>query len=117
MNGQFKSGQRGISFLGLLFVGGVLAVLVLLGLQILPTFIEYLAIDKAVNRAKDEGTVAAVRRSFDATASIDQISSITGNDLDITKEGEKVVVSYSYSREIPLVGPAFLVMKYAGRSK
>jgi len=38
-------------------------------------------------------------------------------DLEITKEGDTVVVSFSYTREIHLVGPAFLLLKYTGRSK
>ena len=33
-------------------------------------------------------------------------------DLEIAKRGEKVVVSFAYDREIHLVGPAYLVLKY-----
>ncbi|TNF57337.1 MAG: DUF4845 domain-containing protein, partial [Burkholderiales bacterium] len=40
-----------------------------------------------------------------------------GKDLEITKQGDRVVVAFDYSREIPLFGPAYLVMKYQGRSK
>ena len=50
-------------------------------------------------------------------AAIDDIQSIKGSDLEITKEGDKVVVSFSYEREIHLTGPAWLTLKYQGRSK
>jgi len=45
-------------------------------------------------------------------AQIDDIHSISGQDLEITKRNDKVVVSFSYSREIPLAGPAYLVYRF-----
>ena len=47
MSIQFKSKQGGMSFLGLLFVGGLLAVTGVIGAQIVPTAIEYQAMHKA----------------------------------------------------------------------
>ena len=117
MRHQFKSSQRGMSFLGLLFVGGVLAVTGVVLAQVAPTLIEYQAVTKAVNKAKDGGSVAEVRSLFDKAAQIDDIKSISGKDLEITKEGNKVVVRFAYEREIHLTGPAWLTLKYAGRSK
>lgn len=112
-----KHQQRGISLLGLLFVGGVLACAGLLMAQVIPTLLEYQAITKAVNKAKDGGTVAEVRAIFDRAAAIDDMKSISGKDLEVTKEGDKTVVSFAYTREIHMAGPAFLLLKYNGRSK
>ena len=42
--------------------------------------------------------------------------SITGKDLMITKENEKVVVSFAYDKEVELVKPVFLLIKFEGRS-
>jgi Domain of unknown function (DUF4845) len=117
MKRQFKSSQRGISFLGLLFVGGILALTGVVLAQVAPTLIEFQAVNKAVNKAKDGNTVAEVRSIFDKAAQIDDIKSISGNDLEVTKEGEKVVVHFAYEREIHLAGPAWLTLKYTGRSK
>jgi len=117
MKRQLKSRQRGISFIGLLFVGGVLAVGGVIAAQVFPTFVEYQAVLKAVNRAKDANTVAEARSIFDKAAEIDDIKSISGKDIEVTKEGEKVVVSFAYTREIHLTGPAYLLLKYNGRSK
>jgi hypothetical protein len=118
MTRQLKSGQRGITFLGLLFVGGVLAVSGVVVAQVVPTLIELQAITKAAKKAAAEGsTVAEVRSIFDKAAIIDDIKSIEGKDLVITKEGDQVVASFAYQREIHLVGPAWLTLKYEGRSK
>lgn len=117
MTHQFKSRQRGLSFLGLLVIGGLLAVTGVIGAQILPTAIEYQAIVKAANKAREGNSVAEVRSIFDKAAAVDDISSITGRDLQVTKEGDKIVVSFAYQREIHLAGPGYLTLKYAGRSK
>jgi hypothetical protein len=117
MTVQTRTRQRGISFIGLLFVGGLLAVSGVIAAQVFPTVLEYMAIQKAAQRATAGQSVVEVRGIFDKQTEVDAISSITGKDLEVTKEGDKVVVSFSYQREIHLVGPAFLTLKYAGRSK
>jgi len=117
MTGQTRSRQRGISFLGLLFVGVVLAIVGVIGAQVFPTFIEYQAVLKAANKASEGNTVPDVRNIFERAAEVDNINSIKASELEITKDGEKIVVRFAYQREIHLVGPAFLTLKYAGRSK
>lgn len=114
---SLQSRQRGVSFMGLIFVMVVLALLGVLGAQALPTVVEYQAIVKAAEKSKNEGSVAAIRAGFDRAAQIDDIKSITGKDLDITKNGDQVVVKYAYNREIHMFGPAYLLLKYAGQTK
>jgi len=118
MTRQSKSGQRGITFIGLLFIGGILAVSGVIVAQVVPTLIELQAIHKAAKKAANEGgTVADVRMVFDKAAQIDDIKSVEGKDLNVTKVGEKVVVSFAYQREIHLAGPAWLTLKYEGSTK
>ena len=114
---QLKSRQRGLSFLGLLFFGGLLAVLGIIAAQVVPTAIEYQAVLKAATKASEGNTVAEVRGTFDKVAAVDDIKSITGKDIEVFKEGDKIVVSFAYEREIHLFGPGYLTLKYAGRSK
>ena len=54
---------------------------------------------------------------FDKAAAIDDIKSISGKDLQVSKEGDKTVVVFAYTREIHIAGPAYLLFKYNGRSK
>src|ERR1700741_4292540 len=103
---QARQKHRGISFVGLLFVAIVLACVGLVVAQVIPTLIEYQAITKAANKAKEGTTVPEVRAIFDRAQAIDDFQSISGKDLDVRKEGDKVVVSFAYNREIHLYGPA-----------
>lgn len=117
MMDQLKSRQRGISIITMLFIVGVLAYAGVMGAQVLPTLMEYQAALKAAQKASAGNTVVEVRTIFDKAAQIDDIKSITGKDLEVTKEGDKVVVKFAYNKEIHMFGPAYLLMKYVGRSK
>ena len=112
-----KSQQRGISFLGLLFFGGLIGCAGILAAQVLPTLLELQAITKAATKASAETTVPMIRATFDKAGQIDDIKSISGKDLEITKEGDQTVVAFAYTREIHMAGPAYLLLKYSGRSK
>ena len=112
-----KSRQAGISMITLILFLAVLGVVGAVGLQAFPSVLEYQAALKAINRAKTEGTVPAVRAAFDRAAQIDNITTITGKDLQITKAGDDVVVGFSYEKEFHLFGPAWLTLKYVGESR
>lgn len=111
-----RSGQRGISFIGLLFVAVVVACVGIVVAQVIPTLIEYQAILKATNKAKEGSTVPEIRAIFARAQAIDDFQSVTGKDLDIQKVGDKVVIAFQYTREIHLFGPAYLLLKYKGES-
>jgi Domain of unknown function (DUF4845) len=77
--------------------------------------IEYQAITKAAKKAALEGnTPPEVRRVFESAAAIDDFKAVTAKDLDISKQGDKVVVAFAYVKEIHLGGPAYLLLKYSG---
>lgn len=111
-----RSRQRGLSFFGLIFVGLFAVSAFAIGGQSVPIFLEYNAARKAIEKAKIESTVPAIRAAFDRAAAIDDINSIKGSDLEVTKRGEKVVVSFKYSREIALAGPAYLVYRFEAQT-
>ena len=117
MKYPLKSSQRGISFLGLVVMVALGVSLFIVGAKVVPTVIEHQAILKAIEKAKAGNTVPEVRTIFDKAATIDDISSISGKDLDVSKNGDKVVVAFAYNKEIELFGPAFLLIKYTGRTK
>ena len=112
--------QRGVTLIGLLFWAVLIASLTLLALKVLPPLNEYFTIQRAVNKiaTNSPGSVAEIRASFDRQEQIEySISSISSKDLQITKENDKVIISFGYDKEIELVEPVFLVIKFRGRSQ
>ncbi|MBH2043301.1 MAG: DUF4845 domain-containing protein [Comamonadaceae bacterium] len=112
-----RSRQRGLSFFGVIFIGLFAVAAFAIGGQSIPIFLEYVAAKKAIEKAKFESTVPAVRAAFDRAAAIEDINSVKGSDLEVTKDGDKVVVSFKYAREIALAGPAYLVYRFEAQTK
>lgn len=112
--------QRGITLFGLLFTAILVGFVAYVLVRTLPTVNEYLTVQRAVEKvaAGNPATVAEARNAFDKQKEIEySIVSISGKDLQVTKENEKVVVAFAYNKEVPLFGPVYLLMKYEGRSK
>ncbi len=112
--------QRGITLLGLLLWAVIIAMGALIAMRVAPTVNEYYTILRSVNVVATEGgnTVPEIRAAFEKRKQVEySITSIGGNDLAITKENEKIVVSFAYNKEIELIAPVYLLIKYEGRSR
>ena len=111
--------QRGITLMGLLVAAIVVVFLAIGGLKIAPAYIEYFKVRKAVTAiaaANQGGTVADVRRAFELRAAVDDIDVISGKDLDVSKDGNELVISANYIKQIPLFGNISLVINFAASS-
>ncbi len=115
MKSRSNRKQAGVSLTGLIFLLAIIGVIAVLGMKIVPTVTEYMAIKKAIVAAKTAGTTPAeVRASFDKQANVGYIDSIGGKDLEIVPQNGVMEVSFAYEKRIPLVGPASLVIDYQG---
>ena len=115
-----KRAQRGVTLFGLMFWAIVVGFGALIGMKVLPTVNEYFTIQKAVTKLAASGatTVPELRAAFEKQKDIEySIQSITGKDLEITKENDKVVIKFAYDKDIELIKPVYLLIKYEGRSK
>jgi hypothetical protein len=112
--------QRGLSLVGLLAWAVGIGFVAYVALRVMPTVTEYMTIQRAVDKiaALPASTVGDVKSAFDRQKEIEySIQSISGKDLDVTKVNERVVVSFAYDKEIPLMGPVYILIRYQGRSK
>ena len=114
------SQQTGISLIGLLFWAVLISSFALVLMKVFPAVTEYRTIQSMVNKAAREGggTVPEIRASFDRSQAIEYfVTSITSRDLDISKENDQVQIKFAYDREIELVSPVYLLIKFKGQSK
>ncbi len=112
--------QRGVTMFGLMFWAIVIGFGGYLLVRVLPTINEYLTIQRAVNKIAESSpaTVGEARVAFDKQKDIEySIDSISGKDLSITKENDRVVIGFAYDKLIPIAGPVYLLIKYEGRSQ
>ncbi|MBI4292762.1 MAG: DUF4845 domain-containing protein [Betaproteobacteria bacterium] len=113
--------QRGVTMFGLLIVAILVVVAAVGAMKIGPAYIEYFSAKKAAVAIVASGevrnaTVADIRKAFDRRAGIDNVNVVHGSDLEITKEGGEVVISFAYPKKIPLFGNVSLLIEFAGSS-
>jgi Tfp pilus assembly major pilin PilA len=105
--------QEGLSLVGFLFVIAIVAMLAVLGMKIVPTVVEYMAVKKALVNAKSAGSSAIeIQNAFEKQRSANYIDSVSGKDLEVTRTTDGFDVSVAYQKKIELVGPASLVIDY-----
>lgn len=110
--------QSGLSLIGLILVSALVIGIAVVGMKVVPSVIEYYTIIRHIKTIANSGaaTVAEVRNAYDRQASVDATPSITGADLEVTKEGNQLVISFEYTKKIPIAGNVSILIEYAGSS-
>ncbi|RTL58027.1 MAG: DUF4845 domain-containing protein [Rhodocyclaceae bacterium] len=116
-SGFMKKKQTGVGLGGLLIGCFVIAIVALLGMKVVPEYITYGTI-KGVTRAivndpaMKTASLSEVKTSFEKRADVAYIKEINANDLDISKDGDNLVIAFSYSKKIPLFANISLVIDF-----
>ena len=100
--------QRGIGVFGIFVVGAMVVCSAILLMKLVPAYLEYFSVKKALaTMAKDPElksmTTPEIKKSFQRRADVDNITSVKGDDIEVSKSGGIPVVSVSYSVKIPIV--------------
>ncbi|WP_153108677.1 DUF4845 domain-containing protein [Propionivibrio limicola] len=111
--------QRGLSLSGLLFWGVIISLVAILGMKVTPEYITYFKILKATKAvANDAGgkTVPEIRTAFGKYMEVEHVSEITPADLQISKQGNAVMIDFSYDKQIHLFHNVSLLIEFEGSS-
>jgi hypothetical protein len=109
--------ESGVSLSGLIVVLIVLGALALVAIKVAPAFLEYRAVKDSIVKAKAEagtGTVREIQQAFDKNAGVNDVSSISGRDLVITRDGGTAEISFAYEKRIPLTSSISVVLAFDG---
>ncbi|MBS0424374.1 MAG: DUF4845 domain-containing protein [Proteobacteria bacterium] len=114
--------QKGVSLSALLVWAVILILTAIFGLRIAPAYIEYSTIERNLTAiVKDINAQSAdlnhVRVLFSKRAQIDNIKSISAQDIKINKESGHIVLSASYTVRIPLVSNLSLTIDFDAASE
>ncbi len=113
--------QRGVALSALIIWGVVITLVVITGMRVVPSAIEYktiLSATKAVaSEAKADSTVTDIRKAYARYVEVDNIESVAPADLDITKDSGQVVISFVYEKRIHLFANISVVIEYSGSSQ
>jgi Tfp pilus assembly major pilin PilA len=108
--------QRGITILGFMFVAAVLIIAAVVGFRVVPSYIEYFAVKKALEQAlyetKDYNSPNEVRNSFKRRADTGYIESVTAQDVIVVKDGNAITATATWNRKLPLVANVSLFIEF-----
>jgi Tfp pilus assembly protein FimT len=111
--------QQGLSLMALIFVLALLVVAALFAMKVIPSYLEFRAAKTAIDaiaREKQGATAGDIRRAFENRSAIDDINTVKPTDLEISKEGNAIVISFAYRKEVPLFSNVGLYIDYAARA-
>ncbi len=113
--------QAGLSLIGFIFVLIPLLACAFVGMRAVPVFSEFFTVKKVLQATADELGSGASRpqysQVFDRRAQIDDINSIRGADLKVSKEGTATVVTAEYEKRLPLLGNVSLLFDFVAQGK
>ena len=104
---NLRDKQRGISLSGILLWSVVLVFLALLGMKVVPVYIENGTIKKNLVAVANDpnlqnASAAQIRLAFSKRAQVDGISAITAKDIKIARDKGQNILNVAYIVNVPL---------------
>ena len=107
--------QGGMSLIGLILGLIVVGLIAVLAIKVIPAWLEYRTIKDGIVRVKEGGgSVVEMQKAFDRFADINNVTSLRGSDLIISKEGGEPEISFAYQKRIGLTEQASIVFEFDG---
>lgn len=112
--------QRGVSLTGFLVVCVILVVVSVLAMKIVPAYTEYDTIKRDLTEIANNPDMANasdedIRDAFAKKASIDDVTAVSAQDIDIEREPLKLHVKYSV--DMPIVSNFTLHLNFEVNAK
>jgi Domain of unknown function (DUF4845) len=119
--GTAMNKQRGVTITGLLMTIVVLMMVSLLGFKVFGPYKQYFTIQKvfkqiAVNPEVKGGGRKDFLQAWSKYAMTDDIGVLSGDDVELTKDGNDIVISAAYSVRVPLFKNISLLIDFAPSS-
>ncbi|HNP26284.1 MAG TPA: DUF4845 domain-containing protein [Nitrosomonas sp.] len=117
----YRYKQLGLSFSGLLLWSVVLVLFAILGMKVVPVYIENASIKKNLVAVAHDSSLQNVhpsqlRLAFTKRAQIDNITAVTAKDIKIARNQGEVILSVDYSVKIPLAANISLLIDFNTQS-
>jgi hypothetical protein len=117
MSISMPSRQFGLSFSGFLIGVFILLAVSLLGMKLIPAYLQNAQITRlfvaiAHDPEMQRASKREIRNSFVKRASIDNITSISAEDIEVDSSAGSLVLSTQYSVKLPLVANVSLCIDF-----
>jgi hypothetical protein len=107
--------ERGLTMIGFVFVAAIVVVVALVGFRVLPAYVEYFQVQKALQGSLDDsesGNLADVRRNFDRRVGATYVDSVRPTDVMVSRKGNQIIATVVWQRILPMVGNASILLDF-----
>jgi hypothetical protein len=109
--------QRGIGFVGFIMIAAGIVFVAIVGMKLVPAYIHSAQIAQIFKTiASDPGMQGApikdIKDSYNKRATMNYITDITSEDIEISKADGRLSLSTSYSVKIPIAGNITLLLEF-----
>ena len=113
--------QNGATLLGMLIVGALVVFVAIVGMKIVPAYLEFMSVKKVLRTMHQEplATMSSkeIKDAFNRKASMDYITVVNGSDLSIDKsDSGGVAVSVDYQVVKPVIGNVSVLIDFSASS-
>jgi hypothetical protein len=109
--------QRGVTFLGWMFLLAPIALVVYAGIRLTPLYLEYMKIARTLEQVKEEfkgeePTPQRMRSSIERRFDVESVTVIGHGDVKITKENDGYILDVEYSQSAPYMSNLSLQLDF-----
>ena len=108
--------QQGMTFIGWLILFGLLGMVVMVGLRLLPAYMEYFKVSAAVESVAEQSTAdtsnAELRRAIAARFQVDGVRTINPQDVAVSRQNGVLTLTAAYEYRTPVLGNVDAVVKF-----
>ena len=108
--------QQGLTIIGFILVAAVVIIFGMVGFRTLPSYIEYFTVKKVLAKTLQDSregfSMYTFRRDFDLKASADYIDSVNGSDIEVTKEGNNLVATATWTKTLHIIRNMSLLLEF-----
>ncbi len=113
--------QQGMTFIGLVLVVAAIVFLAMIGMKMVPAYIEFMGVQKAITRiAAEPGfndmSKKEIMQAFDKAASATYVEVVKGSDLVVENGDLGKVLSVEYQVVKPIAANVSVVMDFHATS-
>jgi len=113
--------QQGLTLIGFIFMAALVAGAGLIVFQSIPIYNEYFTLQKILKSIdvgqNQDATPGDIRNQFSRKAAADYMYDIKPQELDVTKENGRIVITVNYTRVVKLAGNVSLLYDFQATNR
>jgi len=113
--------QHGLTILGFLLVAAVVVIFAMVGFRVIPSYIEYQSVRKALDDtmrggSADPNNPAAFRSELSRRLQTSYVEDVKGADVILQRSGSQVTAELAWERRLHMFGNMYILLEFEATS-